>query len=471
MSAVAGIALASGAACCFNGAVALQALEVRRLPVGSASGLTPLLRRRRWLAATGLSIAGWPLHIAALAVAPLTVVQPALATGLILLLVLGARLLHEPVRAADLAAVAAIAGGLALLAWAAPEQGTVHVGPAGPGTGGARPDRRAALAHAWPSARAGVRRARPVPATPRPGSRPSSWPTPASRSRARLGFGHRAGGRARADGRDGGAAALGAARVAAGAFALQTAVPVLLAPSSQARCGLQPVAILVAVTVVVGRVAAPGRRVARRSPARRALSDREPEHRVGGAAGAARRWPGAGGASPARAEIGPEPALAGGDRGEAEVAERAVVDPDVADAPAVGDRPRAAQLGLAHGQPRRRVHQHVRGGDPLADPRREALGPDPPVLQPRPQAVVGPAQADRGPRPPRAPPGRHSRDRPDPSRRRRSARADRRRGARAARARRPGWAGGRTPAGRTRAPRRISASRPAIASTSRRDSG
>jgi hypothetical protein len=104
VSVAAGIALGAAAACCFDGAVALQALQARAEP-----GLLGLLRRPRWLAATALAIAGWPLQIAALALAPLTVVQPALALGLVLLLALGVRLLGEPARPRDFAAAAAIA--------------------------------------------------------------------------------------------------------------------------------------------------------------------------------------------------------------------------------------------------------------------------------------------------------------------------------------------------------------------------
>ena len=92
---VGGIALAAAAAACFDGAVALQALETRALEtrtvgVGMVRGL---LARPRWLAATALAIAGWPLQIAALSLAPLTVVQPALALGLVVLLALGVRAL------------------------------------------------------------------------------------------------------------------------------------------------------------------------------------------------------------------------------------------------------------------------------------------------------------------------------------------------------------------------------------------
>ncbi len=126
---LAGVALAAAAAACFDGAVALQALETRAVTVGSGGAvLARLVRRRRWLAATGLAAAGWPLHVAALAFAPLAVVQPTLALGLVLLLYLGSRLLDEAAGARELAAVAAIAGGVGVLAWAAPEPGRVHAG-------------------------------------------------------------------------------------------------------------------------------------------------------------------------------------------------------------------------------------------------------------------------------------------------------------------------------------------------------
>src|SRR3954465_3689241 len=118
-----GIALAAGAACCFDGAVALQAVEARaggERAVGAGLRRS-LIARPRWLAATALGIAGWPLQVAALSLAPLTVVQPALAVGRVLLPAPGARLLGEPPRPADAVAVAAVAGGLALLAWAAPD--------------------------------------------------------------------------------------------------------------------------------------------------------------------------------------------------------------------------------------------------------------------------------------------------------------------------------------------------------------
>jgi drug/metabolite transporter (DMT)-like permease len=88
-----------------------------------------LMRRPRWLAGTLLGVVGWPLQAAALMLAPLTVVQPALAFGLTLLLVLGARTLHERVGAREVAAVGGIIAGVALLAVAAPATEAARAGP------------------------------------------------------------------------------------------------------------------------------------------------------------------------------------------------------------------------------------------------------------------------------------------------------------------------------------------------------
>lgn len=127
-----GFLLALAAAACYEGGYALQALEARRSPAGLALRLGligHLLRRRTWVLATALSVIGWPLQVLALAHAPLTLVQPTLALGLVLLLVLGARVLREPVGAREIAAVAVIVAGVALIAWAAPSApGTVSLG-------------------------------------------------------------------------------------------------------------------------------------------------------------------------------------------------------------------------------------------------------------------------------------------------------------------------------------------------------
>jgi drug/metabolite transporter (DMT)-like permease len=120
-----GFAFAAGAACCYETGYALQALEARRAPSRRAlraSLLTHLLRRPVWVGATLLSVLGWPLQIFALAHAPLTLVQPTLALGLLLLLALGVRILGEHVGPREVAAVVLIIGSVAVFAWAAPRE-------------------------------------------------------------------------------------------------------------------------------------------------------------------------------------------------------------------------------------------------------------------------------------------------------------------------------------------------------------
>src|SRR3954449_5915371 len=124
-----GIASAVVAAACFDGGLAIQALDARAVP--KEHGLHPrllarLVRRRRWLAATGLALAGWPFHLLALGLAPLSLVQPTLALGLVLLLYLGHRILGERVGAAEMVAVTGIAGAVAVLAWAPPAETSHH---------------------------------------------------------------------------------------------------------------------------------------------------------------------------------------------------------------------------------------------------------------------------------------------------------------------------------------------------------
>jgi len=124
-----GIAAAVAASLLYNTSIALQALEARGVPREHSlrvSLLGRLVRNRRWLGATALGLVGWPLEIAALLLAPLTVVQPCLASGLILLLWLGATRLGERPGRREAVAVAAIVAGVAGVALAAPERTTEH---------------------------------------------------------------------------------------------------------------------------------------------------------------------------------------------------------------------------------------------------------------------------------------------------------------------------------------------------------
>ncbi len=124
-----GIAAAVGASVLYNTSIALQALEARGVAHEHslrASLIGKLLRNRRWLGATALGLVGWPLEIVALLLAPLTVVQPCLVSGLVVLLWLGATKLGESPGRREYAAVAAIVVGVGGVAWAAPERTTDH---------------------------------------------------------------------------------------------------------------------------------------------------------------------------------------------------------------------------------------------------------------------------------------------------------------------------------------------------------
>jgi drug/metabolite transporter (DMT)-like permease len=120
-----GFGLALCAASCYDAGYALQALEARRAPTEAAlrpAMLGHLVRRPVWVWATLLSLVGWPLQVLALQHAPLTLVQPALALGLLLLLFLGTRILDEHVGPRDITAVISIIAAVAVIAWAAPNE-------------------------------------------------------------------------------------------------------------------------------------------------------------------------------------------------------------------------------------------------------------------------------------------------------------------------------------------------------------
>jgi drug/metabolite transporter (DMT)-like permease len=116
------VALASASA--YSVGVILQSLEARQIPPSDAlrlSLLKQLLRRRRWLIGTLCVLLGWLLQAAALALAPITVVQPALAAGLFVLLIAGTRLSDERVGRREVLAVVAISVGVAGLGLASPK--------------------------------------------------------------------------------------------------------------------------------------------------------------------------------------------------------------------------------------------------------------------------------------------------------------------------------------------------------------
>lgn len=128
-----GLVAGLGASALFNVSVALQAIEARAAPRRQAlraALLLGLIRRPLWLIGLVLGLLGVPLEILAFANAPFVVVEPLLAAGLLILLVLGVRLLGEDVRGPVIVGVLAIIAGTALIAWGAPPHNETHRGAA-----------------------------------------------------------------------------------------------------------------------------------------------------------------------------------------------------------------------------------------------------------------------------------------------------------------------------------------------------
>ena len=104
-------------------AVVLQAAEARQAPESDRARLSllvRLIRRPRWLAGVGLLVVAWPLQILALGLAPITVVQPMLASTQLVLLAIARYRLREPIGPLEVLGALAIAAGVAAVVVAAP---------------------------------------------------------------------------------------------------------------------------------------------------------------------------------------------------------------------------------------------------------------------------------------------------------------------------------------------------------------
>jgi len=126
---VLGIGAAVGASVFYSLGIALQAMDAKEAPHGDHLRLAlvwGLVRRGRWMLGTGLSILGWPLQVIALLLAPLVVVQPALAAGLLVLVFVGQRMLGEHAGAREHIAMAAIVIGVIGAGLCAPPRSTGH---------------------------------------------------------------------------------------------------------------------------------------------------------------------------------------------------------------------------------------------------------------------------------------------------------------------------------------------------------
>jgi len=126
-----GILAAIGASSLYSVGIALQATDAKQAPQAEHLRLAlirGLMQRKRWLLGTGLSILGFPLQVVALLLAPLVVVQPALAAGLLVLLVLGERMLNEHAGRSEHLATVAIVLGMLGVALCAPPRSASEAG-------------------------------------------------------------------------------------------------------------------------------------------------------------------------------------------------------------------------------------------------------------------------------------------------------------------------------------------------------
>lgn len=126
---VLGIACAFGASTLYSLGIALQATAARQEPAERhlrPSLFIGLLQRARWLAGTALTIIGWPLQLLALVFAPLLVVQPALALGLLVLVGIAERVLAERPGRREKVAMATIVVAVVGIAASGPRNSSGH---------------------------------------------------------------------------------------------------------------------------------------------------------------------------------------------------------------------------------------------------------------------------------------------------------------------------------------------------------
>jgi drug/metabolite transporter (DMT)-like permease len=131
MELVLGIVAGIAASTFYSLGIAVQALDAREAPSDEHLRLAlvrNLVRRSRWLLGTALGALGWPCQFAAFYLAPVVVVQPTLATGLLVLLVAGERILGERPGRYEYAAVSAIILGVLGAAVFAPPRSNTHGG-------------------------------------------------------------------------------------------------------------------------------------------------------------------------------------------------------------------------------------------------------------------------------------------------------------------------------------------------------
>lgn len=120
-----GVIVALAASALFNTGLLLEARSTSAISpeeTTSALGLfRRLVRDRLWLLGVAFDVVALPLHAVALLLAPVTVVQPTLAAGLLILLAAGRRAGHVPTRR-EAGGVLAVIAGVTAVALLAPER-------------------------------------------------------------------------------------------------------------------------------------------------------------------------------------------------------------------------------------------------------------------------------------------------------------------------------------------------------------
>ncbi len=110
-----GVAAAFGAALLYNLATVVQKSQAQREQASGVRLVVRLFARPVWLLGVGCQMAGLGLHILALTRAPVTIVQPIIAAGIVFLVVLAALILDERPGQREFAGIAATMGGVVLL--------------------------------------------------------------------------------------------------------------------------------------------------------------------------------------------------------------------------------------------------------------------------------------------------------------------------------------------------------------------
>jgi len=132
MSFALGVLAALAAAVLYASGVTLQAIEAAQAPDDESlrpSLLRRLVTRRRWVIGTLCVAGGWAMQAVGLLLAPITIVQPALAVSVVVLLFIGARLFGEQVMRREMLAACAIVLGVGGLVLASPGQSDSHAAP------------------------------------------------------------------------------------------------------------------------------------------------------------------------------------------------------------------------------------------------------------------------------------------------------------------------------------------------------